>query len=358
MLTDPKNTLAFHQSRVMTTHRDMSSVPCAAVANAMKKYKAADTVKDTAPEREALWFYGMNHGMALISAHRAPLEPLPTVELQFVEAYHEHLAPKAVRAFYYLVWICTREARHNGSLTKDAAKLDELFGEAVSVFYTSINGGEADISKAFLSDPPNCTIGVYVKSLLWQFQHSKWSSGYGGQKWADVTDCMVRFVAGEFTAEMMLDTVWTLAHNGGPIFNKGSFYGMYSSALYRLLDVQRSGQIPEAITSDAALSKFSDPALDEYMGTIYSLYGGKLGKFVDWELVEALGAVHKYPKEKAAQAKFHASSPASKEALKLAGKKVQQAEAMAAEKAANHGKNWFTVMPGVEIKKIKLARAA
>ena len=40
-----------------------------------------DQEKNTAPEREALWFYGMNHGVALIAAKFAPLEPLPTWEL-------------------------------------------------------------------------------------------------------------------------------------------------------------------------------------------------------------------------------------------------------------------------------------
>ena len=135
-LTDPKDTLAFHQSRVLTQHRDMSEVPCLLVAKAMQKFKNADEHKDTVPEAEALWFYGMNHGMALISAARAPLEPLPPDELNFVEAYHHALAPKAIRAFYYLLWICTREARHNQSLQGRRPQDHANFGAQVCNFLT------------------------------------------------------------------------------------------------------------------------------------------------------------------------------------------------------------------------------
>ena len=255
-LTDPTDTLAYHNSRVLCSHRDMSDVQCAHVAQAMKQFMATDKEKNTVPESEALWFYGMNHGVALISANRAPLEPLSKWELQFVNSYHELMTKKAVRAFYYLIWICTREARHNQSLSADLPKIGKQFGPAMQSFFTSIKGGEAGISQKFLDHPPQTTIGNYCEALRWTFYHSKWSGGYGGKKWGVVTDCLVRFVKGEFTAEMMLDTIWTLSHNNGPIFNKGQFYGMYSSTLIRILDVQRSGQIPEAVHDDTAIAGF------------------------------------------------------------------------------------------------------
>ena len=103
------------------------------------------------------------------------------------------------------------------------------------------------------------TIGKFCEALAWQFYHCKWAGGYGGKKWGVVTDCLVRFVKGEFSAEMMMDTVWTLSHNSGPIFNKGQFYGMYGHNLYRILDVQRSGQVPEAVLFDAPIKFHADP---------------------------------------------------------------------------------------------------
>ena len=125
-----------------------------------------------------------------------------------------------MRAFYYLLLICIRESRHNKSLAQDLPKIKATFGVAVADFLTGINGGEAGIHAKFLKAPPACAIGPFVDCLRWQFYHSKWTSGYGGKAWGTVADCLVRFVTGEYSAEMMLDTVWTLAHNNGPIFNK------------------------------------------------------------------------------------------------------------------------------------------
>ena len=115
-ITDPKCTLAFHQSRALAQHVDRSGVPCQTVANAMTAFEKTG-MPDAIPESEALWFYALNNGVALIAANRAPLEPLTPWELSFVDAYYTSLPEKAMRAFYYLVRICTREVRHNHSMS-------------------------------------------------------------------------------------------------------------------------------------------------------------------------------------------------------------------------------------------------
>src|SRR5208283_4005185 len=120
-------------------------------------------------------------------------------------------------------------------------------------------------------------IGTFCKGLAWQFYKCKWAGGYGGKKWGVVTDCLARFVTGEFSAEMMLDTVWTLAHNGGPIFNKGQFYACYGHTLYRILDVQRSGQIPEAVLFDHAVKGFADADLQHLMIEVRARFPEAIG---------------------------------------------------------------------------------
>ena len=360
-LTDPKDTLAYHASRALCAHRDMTAVSCKAVAGAMTEFMKLDKDKNAKPEREALWFYGMNHGVALIAARRAPLQPLTVWENEFLNAYHANMTDKAVRAFYYLVWICTREARHNQSLAKDLPKIGELFGPAMQQFFTAIKGGESGISAKFLQETPKTTIGNYCDALRWTFYHSKWSGGYGGKAWGQVTDCLCRFVKGEFTAEMMLDTVWTLSHNNGPIFNKGEFYECYDSkyTVLRVLDVQRSGQVPEAVMHDPDSKSYVTPDLLDTMRQLKKQFPDKIGEYVDWMKVEALGSVGKYPKDIATQKAKHGLTPEQKAALAKA-----EAEALAAQKAkeeaetkkkAEHFANWFEVMPGVEVKKAKRA---
>lgn len=350
-LTDPEDTLAHHQSRTLTSHRDMSEMPLSAVTAKAAAFFQTDTAKDTKPECDALWFYGLNHGMALIAAERDPLEPLSEAELAFVRQYHTVLGPKAVRAFYYLLMICTREARHNQSLSKDAPKIAQLFGLPVANFFQGIEGGEPSIHAALLKSPPAVTVGAYCSSLSWVFYNSKWHSGYGGKKWGNVADCLLRFVKGEYSAEMMLDTVWTLSHNGGPIFNKGLCYAMYTApALIRILDVQRSGQIPQAVTDDNTVRSFAPPVLIQQMQLLQQRYPDKIGSYVDWQMVEALGAVMKYPKEIAAQEAKYGLSEAAKKAKADAALKAKALAEAQAKAAAEHAKNWFQVMPGVEVK--------
>jgi hypothetical protein len=357
-LTDPKDTLSYHQSRVLTSHRDMSEVTCADVSKAIVAFMKQDPTPDQVPESEALWFYGMNHGMSLIGARRAPLEPLSKWEQGFASRYHEVMGPKAVRAFYYLLIICTREARHNQSLSKDAPTIAKMFGEPISKFFASIKGGEGTIYNALLNKPPQATLGAYVKALQWQFYHSKWGGGYGGKKWGMVTDCLVRFVTGEFTAEMMLDTIWTLSHNNGPIFNKSVLYGMYTHNLIRILDVQRSGQVPEAIRQDKPIKEFVGADLTHLVMEMAKEFPEQIGHYVDWEVVEALGSVKKYPKEKQEQYKLYGMSEAGKAAIEAAEKKALELAAAEKKKQEEHAKNWFQVMAGLEVKKVQMARAA
>lgn len=281
-LTYPPNTLAYHRARVLCATRDMRAVPCKKVAMAVNSFMSSDMMSGAVPEREALWFYGMNHGVALISQRRASLEPLGTWEQGFLQAYHKELGPKAVRAFYYLLLICTREARHNLSLKEHAPWIVNKFGKAVADFFLSIKGGEKEIWHALLNTPPDCTIGAYVGSLRWVFDHCKWHKAYGGPKWGRVADCLSKFVHGVYSAEMMLDTVWTLAHNGGPIFNKGMLYSMYNKTnLLRILDVQRSGQIPELILTDNMIVGYVDSSLKGWMANLQAEFPGQIGHVVD-----------------------------------------------------------------------------
>ncbi len=353
-LSDPQDTLAYHQSRVLTQHRNMTHVSCSDVAKKVSVFMSLDKAANTVPEQEALWFYGMNHGMALIASHRAPYEPLSQEELDFVRTYHKVLGPKAVRAFYYLLLICVRESRHVHATAAFDKDLQKKFGAAALMFNKAIRGaGSTGAYQKFLSAPPASQLGPFVKSLAWNFYNGKFSGGYGGPAWGKVADCLVRFVTGEFTAEMMLDTVWTLAHNNGPIFNKGMLYGGYGPYLLRILDVQRSGQMPEAILTDNAIMSFSTNELSQHMAWLQKRFPDKIGSYVDWYVVEALGAVGHYAGEKKKQVTQHGMSQKASEAEKA--KAAAEAAKVAAEAKAKEEylKTHFEVMPGLVIKKIE-----
>ena len=357
-ITDPQDTLAYHLSRPLSAARDMGGVRVPLVAKAMKAWLNEDEESGTVPETEALWFYSLNHGMAHIRKARALYEPLGEL-LPFVQEYYRRLSPKAVRAFYYLMLICTREARH----LQNTPGLDKIVIQQhgpVAWEWAQGAKGEHAAHDKLLNSPPNMVMRDYVGALRTLFYEGKWAGGYGGKAWGQVTDCLVRFVNGEFNAEMMLDTVWTLAHNNGPIFNKGHCYGGYTHAIYKVLDVQASGQMIEMVLHDKSIGEFKKPEMIDLAVWVREHFPDAVGKFVDWYLVEALGSKHKYAAEKMAQAKLHGVPEGAAAAEKAAHAKAA-AEVEKAAKAALAAKQkalltTFEVMPGLTVK--KLSRAA
>lgn len=358
-LNFPKDTLAYHRARPLTTHRDMSDVPCSAVCQRIRAFMQIDTEKDTVPEKEALWFYAMNHLTALVSAGKAPLEPLTDIENSIMDTYHKMLAPKSVRAFYYLLLICVRESRYLHNKSNYSQQVTKQFGpEAAKLMNSLGQHGSIQTAEYFLKNPPKCGIGQIVRSIQWIFYNGKFSGGYGGPAWGKVCDCLVEFVTGKFSAEMMMDTVWTLQHNNGPIFNKSMMYQSTGSQIQTLLDIQRSGQIPHALL-EGMFHSYVDQDLLNFVQLARSVWENDIGLFVDWYQVEALGSVGKYPSQKKAQLQKFGTPEQLENIAKMeaeAEKKAKQAaEAKAAAKKAaeeQEKKGYFYPMPDVKVKVI------
>ena len=357
-ITDPWDTLAHHLSRPLVTGRDMSWVPSQSTAKAVVQFRSQDKAASTAPEAEALCFYAMNHGMAVIRQQHELYEPLGQ-DLEFVEAYHRMLASRAVRAFYYLLLICTRESRHVALAGNMPQKLAPEFGQAAVDFNLSIRGSSSlHTIQAWLSTPPDMPLGRYVDFLRAIFYQGKFSKGYGGPAWGAIADCLARFVHGEYSAELMLDTIWTLNHNNGTIFNKQMFYANSGHRLTRILDVQRSGQIPAMVCSDAAVAGYVDVELSHWMAWLRDHYPDAVAAYVDWFVVETLGAVAYYPTDKAQQLQQHGPSAQAAKTLDLVAKAAQQQKLDEIAAAELHTKQFFHVMPGLDVAKIQRAKAA
>lgn len=339
-LSDPVDTLSYQNSRMLTTNSDIHDMTCAKMMERVKPYLSSVNPGIVKPEDEALCFYGLHHGMALLATEYAPLQPLRASDLEYVENYHACIGPKAVRAFVYLLLICTRESRHNKSLSADEKKLAGLYGQSIASFHKNTIGGEQGGHNALLTKSPTASLGAYVKSLQWVFYNSHWNNGYGGKAWGKVTDCLVRYVFGETTPEMMMDTVWTLAHNNGPIFNKGIVYGNYGKELAVILDVQRSGQIPEMVLSGVGHHVQKD--LIDRMSWLKDRFRDRIGNSLDWGKVQKLGSVGKYT-----NTGTNAPPEKSSSWVKPAPTKILTSDQIAL--VAKHGMHELEIMPGVHI---------
>lgn len=305
-------TLGFHATSPYVRRVNVADVPLGAVVPALKAFKDAQSKLPVA-DVSAAEFYLWQHAVGEVRATALPNAPLSPADSELLATYAERLASDlAPRMFYYLVLICLRESRHAhrsaDELAKMLAKEDEadLSGAAETLISFWARGNSEDGAMARLfSAPPPVTLGVFSRWLIWMFENGKYSNGYGGPKWAEVARCLNRFVQGETSAEIMLDTAYTLCHNNGPIFNKHMLFAMYTPKLTELLDVQRAGMIPHYI----AEGRVSVPGFHR----IAALRGWNVSAmYVDWYRVEALGAVQKYLPYKQAQVAKYGLPPGVK----------------------------------------------
>lgn len=350
-------TLRYQLQRPMCIARDVSSMPVKGCADVIREHVKKRYEQNLAsPETEALRFYLLNHGLAEIRKRYDLDDELPPSVLELVELYHSELNDLAVRTFAYLVLICTREARHGNKPHSLYTELTKRFGKNASDFHRQVAGtGSSSSANAFMNNPPeDTTLGQFVSQLAYVFYDSpnQPGGGYGGKKWGAIADVLVAYVYGKGTAGAMLDTAWTLAHNGGPIFNKGMCFSHYNSGrLYAVLDVQASGQVPQLIEDHeaAGLSSVVSQSLRKLHAKFKAVLGESFGGYVDWWLVEAEGkqtSAYGLQSKKAAQKAAHGIPESAKAAEKAKHEAEQQAQALAQMAEAEKAEKFYTYGPG------------
>jgi len=349
-----QDTLAMQMNRPMTQHLDKSMVPVDGLVTAMNDYMDNQS-KYAVPEEEAINFYLTNHILSEVMASTGKHEPLGD-KLILVMRYQEELSKSAVRMFYYLLLICTRESRHvyddydwSGAAKKHG---DDPIQFTKSISHESSTGAV----KRFRETTHLFILGRYTGHLLDLFNEGSFSGGYGGKAWGEVTQCLHNFVTGVYSAEMMMDTAFTLCHNNGPIFNKGMLFSSYDSyEIVKILDVQRAGQIPQLI--DGNESPFINNTHRDFRLQAQAILGESVSGYVDWFMVEQLGAVQNYVSLQKEQVKKYGVP--KNHADKLATiKKAQEIKQLQADLALNEeNKTWFQVTPIEKVKKVKMIRA-
>lgn len=341
--------------------RDMREVPFGKVVTQLNKFMMGQTTGSLVdfttsekplgnPEIDGLQFYMLNHAVSLVRQKFHPYERLGD-HLPILELYHRELAFKAARMFFYLILICTRESRHEKSgYSSSAWQYMHQKYPTIKPFHSTLKGMSSEQAPHHLANNPvNITLGDYSEWLVDVFYNGSYSSSYGGKAWGKVADTLRDFVHGKTSAEMMMDTAFTLCHNNGPIFNKGMLFTGYSDEIYKMLDVQRSGQIPQMVAANE--TKWA-PQLKTTWEACYNILGQAFNGHVDWFLVEELGALKTYKNEKDAQVKKYGYPTKFK--AKVEAEKVKKE--IAAVKIAEDAKNWVEIMPGLKVKKVEIKR--
>ncbi len=369
-----KDTLAYQYGiRPAVILRDMSKVPLKPVVEKLNAFMEVQNlgklVPLTTPEKfmgnpevDAVIFYLMNHAVAVVRQRVGLLEPLGKY-LPLLDMYHNELAVRSARMFYYLLLICSRESRHEkndleGGFWKD---IKAKYPASIIKFHKSMKGKGSLAAASSLTEThtPECTLGQFTSYLYENFYTGKFNGGYGGKKWAVVAKVLDDFVHGRITGEMMMDTAFTLAHNGGPIFNKGMLFTMYGDELYKILDVQRAGMIPQYVAEGCY--KWSDnKSILNLHSAAREIIGDEFAGYVDWYQVEALGSVKKYSTEKQKQDKKFGINPTAhvnKPAKTFMASVADLNTAMESlGKAFSGDFTWVQIMPTLKVKLIEIVR--
>lgn len=333
-----RNTLRHQLARPLCAKRDMTASCTAAVSKACAtRIETYEELGMSVPETAALQFYLLQHAMSDIRQRFGPDQPMGDVA-EIVEAYHKLGVDLGQRMFVYLMMICTRESRHTKGTTAFHAKAKNKFG---AVFKDSIDRmagmHPAAAITIFLKSPPKMDLGTYCKGMAWLFYNGQFTGGFAGPLWGKIAELLETFVSGEISAEIMLDTAFTLAHNGGPIFNKGmAFHGYDSTKLLLVLNVQATGQIPHMIGSLGSYPELKTYVSSEAVGmynTCREKLGDTFGGPIDWFKVDkqelATGYIYHVLKDKQVELFGVPGWVAKSEIKKLEEAKLAKAAALA-----------------------------
>lgn len=296
----PTNTLAYFNAAPQTHLHDLSNLPTAVFSEATAKYRK--TCGHTSPTEDAVSFYTLNHAASIIRSAFTANETLPDWAQTIMATYTEVAVAQGERMLHYILSITTREMRHLGSHGKGDkfGKIGAAAGPVMQAFIEKIvTMDESAAVQYYMNHPPKATIGQYITAMSVGFHKGGWGQAgqcsYGGPKWGQVADAAAAMLTGVTSMEMLVDTGFTLAHNGGPIFNKGMMYGgQDATRLLQILDVQRSGQMLDVMLDSNTLGLPKTAVAVQAVSLIQTHCPldaqGKptLKGSVDWHLVDAL----------------------------------------------------------------------
>jgi hypothetical protein len=285
-------TLAEYLTRPHTSKLDFGAVKVNVLAKKYQEYRAETQGSTTQPEHQAIEFYLLNSAAAMILQQSDKFQPLSQGQVAVMDAYYQSMQSIGHRAFFYLLLICTRESRH----CKINAAMEEACNPLGAMIFWNKHLKEVDDSddaiKAFLQNAPECALKDYTEHLVQCFVHGGYKKGFAGEAWAAVAKPLRDFVNGVISMEMLIDTVWTLAHNNGPIFNKGMLFKNHlgdGEELRKILNVQRAGQMANLV--EFKESKFVTADHLKLLQLCQAALPDLGGEAVNWKQVTALGAV-------------------------------------------------------------------
>jgi len=233
------------KARPLTTRRRIADATMDQVTESLRQ--ASKGMTDI--HEDTVLYYLHSHAQHLIEARRDSTEELSPEESAVLESGYRERSEIALRMVYYMLIITAEEAcagTVRGEYFFEEAE-EDISAAAVKWMRGLIRNGGDGSSVPLVPKSADITLGDAVKATVMCFDRLKWSQGWGGARWGDISRTLLAAVEGRHSLDLMVDHAFTLCHNNGAIFNKGHNYTRYNNDYYTILDIQASGQIPHVI---------------------------------------------------------------------------------------------------------------
>lgn len=293
------NTVRAQRARPLLTGRDISGNAMPAFYSQLLAYFDSHASTPKSIGDTAVQFYLLNHGVALIDNESAPDQALDPARSALYAQYHLAVGRIGVRMVYDIVFMLTAMASTTHPDGYHLDMVESSYGAPARAFIEGLVGSTGNVSfwipqyaklKPVLiqarSSAQGVSLGAGLRALGYILDIRQKELSYG-PLWRDVARVASAFFEGSKSLETTIDTAFTFCHCNGSFFEKGKLFSPVGNELFKALDVQRSGQIPQYVhEGKSALASQADTrALHLAFAKIFpSVFNAKM----DWSLVKEI----------------------------------------------------------------------
>jgi hypothetical protein len=297
MYAQPLNTVRAQRSRPLLTCRDISGNDMSRFYDQLLDYfdtanKTKVSIGDTAVQ-----FYLLNHGIALLDNSANLDQPLDKQQSDLYSLYHAHVGKIGVRMVYDIVFMLSAMA---STTHPDGYHLDVIessYGTGCRDFIQKLTAQTGHVSfwtpdysklKPILvkarDHAKGLKLGDTIRALGYILDVRQKELSYG-PLWRDIARMASSFFEGHKSLETTIDTAFTFCHCNGSFFEKGKLFTAVGNDLFKALDVQRSGQIPQFV-QEKKNSLTTHAATQKLHGQFAAAFPEVFKAPVDWKIVK------------------------------------------------------------------------
>jgi hypothetical protein len=262
MYAQPANTVRAQRARPLLTCRDISGNEASGFYGQLLGYfdaQHASNAQKFSIGDIAVQFYMLNHGIALIDNGSNLDEQLSPEQAALYSNYHAKVGQIGVRMIYDIVFMLTAMTSTTHPDGYHLEVVENSQGAAARSFVEALTGKTGNVSfwtpdykslrhvlTTAQKQSEGLKLGDAIRAMGYILDVRQRELSYG-PLWRDIARMAASYFEGHKSLETTIDTSFTFCHCNGSFFEKGKLFTAVGNDLFKALDVQRSGQIPQFV---------------------------------------------------------------------------------------------------------------